>query len=307
MADDAVTTGPEHTDEPVRVGLVGAGPWATMTQAPMLTGGPETRLVGVWARRAEAARELAEPYGVPAFTEYGALLDECEAVAFAVPPDVQARMATEAARAGKAVLLDKPIGLTLAEAAGLAEAIDSAGVVSQLMLSNRYRPRIREFLARAARFDTLGAQARQITRAFVAGPFAFGWRLEYGVLHDVAPHSLDLLDAAVGKIDRVHATGDTRRWVALTLEHTNGAVSQLALTGEVPEGGYTELAMFGPAGELRLDFRDLAGDEADSAAGWATVRREFAAAVRSGRPHALDVHRGLHLQRLIDQALAGLR
>lgn len=295
------------TDDAVRVGLVGAGPWATMRQAPLLTGGPETRLAGVWARREEAARALAEPYGVPAFTDYGALLDSCEAVAFAVPPDVQARMAAEAAGAGKAVLLDKPIGLTLAEASGLAEAIDSAGVVSQLMLSNRYRPRVRDFLARAVRFDTLGAQARQITPAFVAGPFAFGWRLEYGVLHDVGPHALDLLDAAIGPIEHVHATGDTRGWVALTLRHAGGAISQLALTGEVPQGGYTELSMFGPAGELRLDFRELAADEADAAAGWATVRREFAAAVRSGRPHSLDVHRGLRLQRLIDRALTSLR
>ncbi|MDQ1396460.1 MAG: hypothetical protein QOG64_1719, partial [Acidimicrobiaceae bacterium] len=37
------------------VGLVGAGPWATMVHAPVLSAGPETLLAGVWARRPEAA------------------------------------------------------------------------------------------------------------------------------------------------------------------------------------------------------------------------------------------------------------
>ena len=38
----------------------------------------------------------------------------------------------------------------------------------------------------------------------------------------------------------------------------------------------------------------------------ATVAAEFAAAVRAGVPHRLDVRRGLHLQRLIDEATGQL-
>ncbi|MGA8117143.1 MAG: Gfo/Idh/MocA family oxidoreductase [Actinocatenispora sp.] len=296
-----------QAQEPVTVGLVGAGPWARMMYAPMLTGGPETRLAGVWARRADAAGELAGEYGVPAFTEYGELLAACDAVAFAVPPDVQARMATEAARAGRAVLLDKPIGLTLDEAHALTEAVDAAGVVNQLVLSNRYRPRIRRFLAEAAAFPTIGAQARMVTGAFVTGPFTTPWRLEYGSLHDIGPHALDLLDAAVGEIEDLWAVGDPRGWVAVTCRHAGGAISQLALTGEVAAGGYAEFELYGPDGPLTLDFRELGADQADGDAGWAAVRTEFAAAVRSGRPHPIDVHRGLRLQRLIDRALTSLR
>lgn len=298
MADDR---------EPVAVGLVGAGPWAKIMYAPVLAGGPETRLAGVWARRPDAARELAGEYDVPAFTGYDELLAACDAVAFAVPPDVQARMAMEAAGAGKALLLDKPIGLTLAEAEALTEAVDRSGVVNQLVLSNRYRPRIRRFLAEAADFPTIGAQARQVTGAFVAGPFTTPWRLEHGALHDIGPHGLDLLDAAAGPIEDLWAVGDPRRWVALTCRHAGGAISQLALTGEVAEGGYAEFELFGPDGALTLDFRELGADRPDGDAGWATMRAEFAEAVRSGRPHAVDVHRGLYLQRLIDRALTSLR
>ncbi|MFE6133357.1 gfo/Idh/MocA family oxidoreductase, partial [Streptomyces sp. NPDC056437] len=38
---------------PVRVGLVGAGPWARAMHARMLAAGPETTLTAVWARRPE--------------------------------------------------------------------------------------------------------------------------------------------------------------------------------------------------------------------------------------------------------------
>jgi predicted dehydrogenase len=293
-------------DHAVAVGLVGAGPWADMMYAPMLAAGPETRLAGVWARRPEAAEALATKHGAPAFTGYEALLDACEAVAFAVPPDVQATMAARAARAGKALLLDKPIGLTLTEAERLTAAIDEAEVVSQLVLSNRYRPSVRAFLAGAAGFRTAGAQARQVG-SVLEGPFTKTWRLEYGVVHDVGPHALDLVDAAVGPIEDLTAVGDPTDWVALTCRHTGGAISQVALSGSVPRRGagrYTSYDLFGPDGSLGLDFGTL--DAADGEAQWSTLRAEFAAAVRAGESHQLDVHRGLHLQRLIDRALHGL-
>jgi predicted dehydrogenase len=49
--------------DPVRTGLVGAGPWATVMHAPLLAGGPGTSLEAVWARREDAATELAQQYG----------------------------------------------------------------------------------------------------------------------------------------------------------------------------------------------------------------------------------------------------
>jgi predicted dehydrogenase len=292
--------------EPVRVGLVGAGPWAEMMHAKVLGSGPETRLVGVWARRPEAAAALAGRYGGRGYDDYAAMLADCEAVAFAVPPDVQARMAVEAARAGRALLLDKPIGLTLAEAEELTDAVDAAGVVNVVVLSNRWRPRVREFLKETEGFEALGVCAKQITPAFVAGPYHRSpWRQEHGVLHDVGPHALDLLDAAAGRIESLSAVGDVRGWVALTCRHAGGAISQLALTGEVTEGGYASIELFGRDRALALDFREVRGEDQD-AAGWAIMRAEFAAAVRSGTPYPVDVHRALHLQRLIDAALTDL-
>ncbi|MEW1889248.1 MULTISPECIES: Gfo/Idh/MocA family oxidoreductase [unclassified Streptomyces] len=87
------------------MGLVGAGPWARTMHARTLAAGPGTVLAGVWARRPEAAAEVAAPYGAPAAGSFEELLDTCEAIAFAVPPAVQAALAPRAAVAGRTLLL----------------------------------------------------------------------------------------------------------------------------------------------------------------------------------------------------------
>ncbi|NEC18781.1 gfo/Idh/MocA family oxidoreductase, partial [Streptomyces parvus] len=46
------------TTSPLRIGLLGTGPWARNTQAPALAAHPGVELSGVWGRRAEAAEPL---------------------------------------------------------------------------------------------------------------------------------------------------------------------------------------------------------------------------------------------------------
>jgi len=284
--------------EPVRVGLVGAGPWARGVHARVLAAGPETQLTSVWARRTEAARETAAPYGAGVAERFEELLDGCEAVAFAVPPAVQAELAVRAAKAGRALLLEKPLGPDLASARRLADAIDEAGVVSQLVLTNRYHPATRRFLTAAQGLEVAGARSCLLHGAFLGGDFATSWRLEHGALLDLGPHLLDLLDAAVGPIAHVRGTGDPHRWIELTCEHTNGAVSQASFSGSVnvPEG-ITRIELFGPQPPLVYDTAGLDHEES-----WPVLRREFATAVRTGVSGELDARRGLHLQTLMEQA-----
>ena len=298
---------------PIAVGLVGAGTWARRMHAPMLAAGPETRLAAVWSRHGSAPNILApaEPERsgraarralddvdpVPVTADFDDFLSRCEAVAFAVPPDVQAVLAVRAARAGKAVLLEKPLALDLPAAIALAEAIDAAGVVSQVVFTKRYHPRTRAFLTAAAEFATTGVRSCYLHGGFLGGPFAGGWRQTHGVLFDLGPHLLDLLDAAAGPIAEIRATGDPQRWVELTGRHGNGRVSQATLSGHIGlSRPLTTVDLFGPDGTLHYDTDGMDHDEC-----WPIVRREFAAAVRSGRPHELDVHRGLTIQRLIER------
>lgn len=288
----------------LRVGLVGAGPWANMFHAPMVSAAANAELAAVWARRGEAARQLALAHGSKAVSSYEALLGECDAVVFAVPPDVQAQMVPAAARAGKAVLLEKPMGLTLAQAQGVADVVQSAGVVNQLMLTNRYINNTRAFLAAAATKQPIGAMATFITGGCLPGsPFATPWRVEMGAVLDLGPHVFDLLDASVGPIADVTATGDPRRWVAITFRHENGAVSQVTLSLNAPNiPAQAGIRVFTDEGDLQAEF--MAGEPGSDVP--RTIVDEFAAAVQSGTPHELDVGRGLYVQRLLEQTTTSL-
>lgn len=282
---------------PVRVGLVGAGPWARAMHARMLAAGPETALTAVWARRPEAAAELAQAHGARAAGSFEELLDHCEAVAFAVPPAVQAGLAVRAAAAGRALLLEKPLGADLAAARAVAEAVAEHGVVSQLVLTKRYHPATRAFLAEAATREVLGARSCYLHGAFLGGEFATGWRLEHGALLDLGPHLLDLLDSAIAPIVSVRGTGDPRSWIELTCEHENGAVSQASLSGSVSlPRARTRVELFGPGEELVYDTAGIDHEEC-----WPVLRREFATAVRTGIGTGIDAARGLRLQELLDQ------
>jgi predicted dehydrogenase len=281
------------TAAPVRVGLVGAGPWAHTMHAPTFAAGPETTLTAVYARRAEAAAELADAHGAKGTTDFDELLDACEAV----------DLARRAARAGKAVLLEKPVALTLPAARELAETIDEAGVVSQLVLTKRYHPETRRFVERAKAFDAMGARSCYLHGAFLGGDLATGWRLAHGALPDLGPHLLDLLETTLGPIAAIRAAGDSTRWIELTCEHENGAVSQASLSGAIGlDRARTTVDLFGTTGTVAYDTAAIDHTEA-----WPVIRAEFAAAVRTGRSHDLDVWRGVRLQELITQATESLR
>jgi hypothetical protein len=71
----------------------------------------------------------------------------------------------------------------------------------------------------------------------------------------------------------------------------------MSLSGSVGmASSHAGIELFGPAGTLALDFGTV-----DHGQCWPTLRAEFADAVRSGVPHALDVRRGLMLQELLDR------
>ena len=288
---------------PVSVGLVGAGPWASLVHAPVLAASPHTTLAGVWARRPEAAAELAGRHSTAAFDSYDALLDVSEAVAFAVPPDVQADLATRAARAGKHVLLEKPIAGDIVGAERLAGAVGDAGVGSMVVLSWRYAAVVRAFVEDARSSAPFGGRGLFVSGALLGGMFATPWRLERGPLLDLGPHVVDLLDACLGPVTAVHAHGDLHAWVGLSLEHDGGAVSEASMCATSPlQPHRAGVELYGAEGVLELDCATAVGPDA-----FATLAEELASMVRTGSRHPLDVQRGLHLQRVLADAEGQLR
>jgi len=291
------------TEAAIPVGLVGAGPWAKMVHAPTIAAGPETRLAGVWARRPEAALELAARHGVPAFEDYDDLLLACEAVAFAVAPEAQPDLAIRAAQAGKALLLEKPIAADLPGAQRLADAVMAAGVPSMLMLTYRFSDPVRNFVEQARTFKALGGRATFISGGLLAGPFAFGWRLERGGLLDLGPHAIDLASATLGPVTRVQAHGDPLVWSGLLLDHASGAASEVSLCGTAGlKQAKVGIELYGREGTIGVDAMGGMGP-----AVFGNIRAAFATCIRTGRAHELDVAHGLYLQGIISDAERQLR
>jgi predicted dehydrogenase len=312
---------------PLAVGLVGAGPWARFVHAPMIASHAGTTLAGVWARRLESAEDVAKANGATACASFDELLARCDVVAFAVPPDVQAALAIQAAAAGKALLLEKPIALDLGSAHQLVDAVDAAGVPTMVNLTWRYAASVRAFLDAVAATDPIGGCGRFISGALLGGVasaseqphagelrakrapairpgmFATPWRLEHGALMDLGPHVIDLLDAALGPVVGVRAHGDPGRWVGLLLEHQSGVASEASLAAHSNVDPFRAgVEIYSAEGVNELDAAT-----AVSPATLVTVVDELIETVGGGSPNGLDVHRGLHLQRVLEDAFSQLR
>ncbi|KAA2262249.1 Gfo/Idh/MocA family oxidoreductase [Solihabitans fulvus] len=291
-------------NEQLRVGLVGAGPWAQQVHAPGIADHPGTRLVSVWARRRDAAAEITDRFGGDIVADPDELLSTVDAVAFAVPPAVQAELATKAAKAGKHLILEKPIASTVDDAERLVDAVTEAKVASLVMLTRRFAPETRELLAEVDRLGGwAGGNATWLTGALLGGQYAGSqWRHDQGALDDIGPHAFDLLDAALGEITEVLAAhrSEPDLW-HLMLAHRGGATSTATLTLRLPiRPTVTEYSLYGEHGR-----RTLAGWASTTQDCYTTLLDEFVALVQSGTTeHPCDVRRGLHLQRILAAARA---
>lgn len=222
----------------MRIGLLGTGPWARMVHAPALDAHPEVEFTGVWGRRADAAKELAERHGTTAYDDVDALIADVDAVAVALPPDVQADLAARAARAGCHLLLDKPIATTVERGRAVVDAVRESGVASVVFFTTRFQPDAEGWITeQAGAGGWFTGRAQWIGAVFTSdSPFADSpWRREKGALWDVGPHALSVLLPVLGDVRHVAAVapgpGDT---VHAVLEHAGGASSTLALSLTAP-------------------------------------------------------------------------
>ena len=189
----------------LRVGLVGGGPWASEVHAPTIAAHRDFEFAGVWTRRPEVAEELAVTHGGSAFESVAALIDAVDVVALSVPPAVQAEVAAAAARAGRHLILEKPLAESVEAARAVADAVDAAGVASITMLTLRFAPETRQWLDDVAAGGPWGGgEGRCLSGALLGGKFAgSAWRQSHGAILDIGPHVFDLLDAALGPIVEV--------------------------------------------------------------------------------------------------------
>ncbi len=278
-------------DAQLRFGLAGTGHWARIAHGRALASMPGIALTAVWGRNEEAAAALAADFGATAIGDFDSFLARVDAVAFAVPPDVQSQLAIRAAAAGRHLLLEKPVALSARAADDLAAAVEAAGVASVVFFTGRFQPATRAWLRGVTEAGGwAGGSAVWLGSVYSpSSPFNTPWRREKGGLWDLGPHAISLLWAILGPVRRVRAEAGTGDLTHLVLHHDGGATSTATLTLGAPEAadGFT-LQVWGEHGIQTMP--NLAGDPVEALRVAVT---ELAAHARSGRTsHSLDVRFG---------------
>jgi len=210
----------------------------------------------------ERAAQQAEAVGAQAcYADYRRVLEreDVDAVDICLPHHLHAPVAIEAARAGKHVLVEKPMCTTLAEAEAMIEAAAQAGVKLMVGQQQRYNPgfiKVKEIVESGAIGEIFCARAdcnQHLTRGdwLHSNKEAGG-----GVVISVAVHKLDLLRWLLGEVRRVAAfqrsalgtmEGEDASVAALEFESgCLGEMVSLYAAKRAPWGEY--LILYGTAG-----------------------------------------------------------
>ena len=286
---------------PLRFGLVGTGHWARITHAPALAATDGIQFTAVWGRNAGAARELADRYHATAYDNISGLVANVDAVAFAVPPGVQAPIAVRAARAGRHLLLEKPIAISAADADALVDAVGQANVASVVFFTARFQADVRAWLSEVtAAGGWAGGCAVWLGSALRAGnPFNTPWRRDKGGLWDLAPHLISLLWASLGPVRSVTARAGRADVTHLILRHEPGATSTVTVTLNAPQSAeLADLFLWGEAGRSAAPV-----ETGQPVTPLRTALTELAVNARSGQTaHPCDVHFGREVGRVLADA-----
>ncbi len=237
----------------LRFGVVGTGHWALTAHAAGLRKHPDVDLVGIWGRSAAATSTAAAMLGIRAHTSLDDLLTDVDAVALAVPPDVQAELAVLAAARGCHLLLDKPLAFDVAAGEGVVRAVADAGVTATVFFTNLYEPAVAAWVDQQSDRAWVAGRIRIFSSIFGPGsPYAGSrWRQERGALWDLGPHALAVATRVLGPVESVAARRGIDTAVDVVARHASGATSSISLSLTAPSAACgSEWLFYGPQGAL---------------------------------------------------------
>ena len=230
---------------PMRIALVGCGRIsANHFEAIARVDGLE--LATVCDVVESRAREAGEKLGVPWFTSYEKMLAEadCDAVTIATPSGLHPQQGILAARAGKHVISEKPMAISLAGADALVHACDEAGVRLFVVKQNRLNATV-QLVKRAldkGRFGRLFLANTTVHWSrpqsyYDQAPWRGTWEFDGGAFMNQASHYVDLMQWLVGPVESVIAkTATMARRIeaedtgAAVLKFRNGALGVIEVT-----------------------------------------------------------------------------
>jgi 1,5-anhydro-D-fructose reductase (1,5-anhydro-D-mannitol-forming) len=318
----------------MRWGLVGTGRHAEERIAPALRAAEGHSLRGVVGSGFAKARDFAERHGAVAHPSLDALLADgaIDAVFIATPNDRHRDETIRAAAAGKHVLVEKPMALSVGDCAEMIAACERAGVALGVGFQQRHAP-VHVELRRLIATGALGEPVVLGGEWHTAYPPWTNWRADRAragadVLAAVGVHVLDLLChlagaevADVAAVVDVDAGTGLDRTVAASLRFEGGAVATMTATrrARAPRNSVSVLGTRGTACGLGTLGMDPTGRLETVIDGRAEARdlpvvdlyraqfEAFAGAVARGEPPSAGGWDGLRSVALTERVLAAAR
>ena len=165
------------------------------------------------------AREAADALGATAFTSYADMLAraDVDVVAICTPSGMHSQQGVLAARAGKHVITEKPMSITLEQADALVNACDAAGVQLFVVKQNRLNPSI-QLLKRAVDKGRFGriflanttVRWNRPQEYYDSASWRGTWEFDGGAFMNQASHYVDLVQWLLGPVESVVAKTATQ-------------------------------------------------------------------------------------------------
>jgi predicted dehydrogenase len=203
--------------------MIGCGEVAEVKSGPGFYKASNSKLVAVMRRDGALAADFARRHGVPRWHDDADAIigaDDIDAVYIATLTDTHRDYTLRCARAGKPVLVEKPMALELAHAMEMVEACTVSRVPLWVAYYRRALPRfiaVRDLLAAGEIGDVRVVTVRQMQRMPFPddlGSHALAWRTDAarggGLFFEGVGHALDILDFLLGPIVDVRAFADNQ-------------------------------------------------------------------------------------------------
>jgi predicted dehydrogenase len=222
--------------ETLRIGAIGAGGFGLFALQQFLQV-PGTQLVGIAGTHREAAIAMARRFGVSDVVSVEALLahPEVDLVYIATPPFLHFAQAKAALEAGKHVICEKPLAMSVSEADELLDLARSRDLLCIANLMQRYNP-LYDVVAHLVESQVLGACLYGRFENFASdeglGPNHWFWDREKsgGIFIEHGVHFFDLFEGWLGQGEVVAAQrslrpgSDVEEMVQCTVRHAGGAL-----------------------------------------------------------------------------------
>jgi predicted dehydrogenase len=265
-------------------GIVGAGVISS-THADAIASLPDASLIAVTDVEPGRAKSLAARHDCVAEPDLDALLarDDVDVVSICIPSGLHAEVGIRAAAAGKHLVVEKPIDVSLEAADRLISAARAAGVVMTVISQHRFDKgpiELRRLLddGQLGRL-VLGEASTKWYRSqgyYDSAPWRGTWALDGGSLMNQGIHYLDLLLWSMGPVAEVTALFSTQTHqievedaALAVLRFSSGAVGTIVASTAVYPGFAQRLEISGTAGTVVIEDgeimrRELSADSAET-------------------------------------------